>query len=214
MIKTILTVGDSFTHGDELDNINDAWPYLLADQLKVSVNNIGQPGCGNGRMVRWVVENSQTADLVIIAWSSFLRCEFADEDGDYIIWPGANFKTYTDYPFYRNELIKYITAHHNEEYLYRQYLTNIILIQNYLRQNSKKYIMLDAFENHQHEERRKSSNLIDQIDTTYFLGWPDSSMVEWTYGCPRGPKGHFLEQGHAIVADKINDYIRNLGWVS
>jgi hypothetical protein len=39
-------------------------------------------------------------------------------------------------------------------------------------------------------------------------------MMEWTYETPQGPGGHFLEQGHVIVADKINEYIRHLGWVS
>jgi hypothetical protein len=38
--------------------------------------------------------------------------------------------------------------------------------------------------------------------------------MEWTYGTPRGPRGHFLEQGHEIVADKIYEYIRHLGWIS
>jgi hypothetical protein len=39
-------------------------------------------------------------------------------------------------------------------------------------------------------------------------------MMEWTYRTPQGPGGHFLEQGHAIVADKIYEHIRNLSWIS
>jgi hypothetical protein len=38
-------------------------------------------------------------------------------------------------------------------------------------------------------------------------------MMEWTYGSPQGPMGHFLEEGHAIVADKIYEHIRHLGWL-
>jgi hypothetical protein len=216
MIKHILTVGDSFTHGDELADRTNAWPYVLAKRLEANVNNRGDPGCGNWRMVRWVIESAKDADLVIIAWSSFLRQEFADASGDYIVWPGAQSKWYTQYSHNRFELIKYITIHNNEEYLYRQYLNYIILIQNYLNQQNKKYIMLDAFENHQHQGRTRNKDLIDQIDTKYFLGWPNESMAEWTYskGVEQGPFGHFLERGHEIVAEKINEYIRHLGWIS
>jgi hypothetical protein len=39
-------------------------------------------------------------------------------------------------------------------------------------------------------------------------------MMEWTYKTPQGPAGHFLEEGHQKVAEKINEYIRNIGWVS
>jgi lysophospholipase L1-like esterase len=210
----LLTVGDSFTHGDELADRNDAWPHVLADQLHAKVNNRGDPGCANWRMVRWVLESSKDADLVIIAWSSFLRFEVADEEGDYIIWPGSNTKLFTNYPDHRNDLIKHSTLHHNKEYLYRQYLNYIILIQSYLNQQNKKYIMLDAFGNHQYEGRTRNLDLIDQIDTKYFLGWPNESMMEWVQTKPKGPGGHFLEQGHEIVANKIYEYIRHLGWIS
>jgi hypothetical protein len=76
--------------------------------------------------------------------------------------------------------------------------------------------MLDTFGNHQANERTAVTNqdLLDQIDPTYYVGWPNQSMMEWTYGTPRGPRGHFLEQGHEIVADKIYEYIRHLGWIS
>ena len=59
----------------------------------------------------------------------------------------------------------------------------------------------------------KLSDLIDQIDTKSYIGWPNT-MMEMTHGVPKGPGGHFLEQGHEIVADKIYEYIRHLGWIS
>jgi hypothetical protein len=39
-------------------------------------------------------------------------------------------------------------------------------------------------------------------------------MAEWTRGVQKGPGGHFLDDGHKKVADKINEHIRHLGWVS
>jgi multimeric flavodoxin WrbA len=61
--------------------------------------------------------------------------------------------------------------------------------------------MLDAFGNNQY--RNLNSDIVDQIDSTYYVGWPTTTMMEWTHGTPQGPNGHFLEQGHELVANKI-----------
>ena len=72
--------------------------------------------------------------------------------------------------------------------------------------------MLDAFGNT--KSRELNVELDNQIDTTNYLGWPNESMMEWTYSAAQGPRGHFLEEGHAIVADKVYEHIRNIGWLS
>ena len=215
----LLAVGDSFTYGEELADLSDAWPYLLSKQLDYEVTNMGQPGGGNTQMIRNVVENCRAYDLIIIAWSHYARIEFADEYGVYDTWPGSRSKQlFTSNTNHRNELTEYITRYHCDKYLYKQYLLNIVLIQQYLKLNNKKYIMLDSVRNHQGERQQSdtdiSSAILTQIDTRYYLGWPNSPMVEWAWGTPKGPRGHFLEEGHQRVAKKINEHIRNLGWVS
>jgi hypothetical protein len=207
----LLTVGDSFTYGEELVDLSSAWPFLLAKKLGWSVNNLAKPGSGNTRMVRHAVEQINNYDIIIIAWSHFARTELADENGFYDLWPGYSPDPHQIHSSWRYDVINYYSKHYNDQYLYNQYLINIILLQNFLTKNNKKYIMLDAFGNNISRE-----NLIvsDQIDTTKYIGWPNESMMEWTYGVPQGPKGHFLEDGHMIVADKIYEYIRHLGWVS
>jgi hypothetical protein len=52
------------------------------------------------------------------------------------------------------------------------------------------------------------------VDKNNFIGFDESGMMEWTYGLPQGPGGHFLDEGHQIVTDKVYEHIRNLGWVS
>jgi lysophospholipase L1-like esterase len=84
MIKNILTVGDSFTYGEELADRNHSWPFLLANKLSANVTNMARPGSGNKRMIRYVMEHVADAtplDLVVVGWSSPGRIEFADEDG-------------------------------------------------------------------------------------------------------------------------------------
>ena len=207
----LLAVGDSFTYGEELSDLNNAWPYLLGNKLGYTVNNLAKPGSGNTRMLRHAVEQINNYDLIIIAWSHFARTELADENGFYDIWPGCSVLPHKEFSSWRSEVINYYSKHHNDQYLYNQYLINIILIQQYLKFNNKKYIMLDTFGNNSY---RKNNIVVDQIDSTYYIGWPTTTMMEWTHGCPKGPGDHFLEQGHEIVADKIYEHIRYLGWIS
>jgi hypothetical protein len=206
----LLAVGDSFTYGEELNDKSLAWPYLLGNLINYEVTNLGLPGGGNTQIVRKVIEHYQQYDLIVVAWSHFARMEFADEYGIYDTWPGHQGKLFSNELEHRQTLIKYFRKYYNDQYLYSQYLINIILLQSLLK--NKRYVMFDSFGNTQ---LRTSCNLYtSQIDTRYYLGWPKESMMEWTYGCLKGPGGHFLELGHQRVADKINEHIRHLGWVS
>jgi hypothetical protein len=206
----LLTVGDSFTYGEELEDSKSAWPFLLANTINFEVTNLGRPSKSNTYILRTVVEQCLGYDLIVVAWSHFARLEFSDNIGTYDIWPGCN-KYQAEVSKWRTHIIDYITLHHNDEYLYTQYLMNIVLLQNFLKQHNKKYVMLDAFGNT--KVRHLNTELTKQIDTTYYLGWPTESMMEWTFGTPKGANGHFLEQGHERVADKIYEHIRHLSWV-
>lgn len=210
----LLTVGDSFTYGEELSDLTLAWPYHLSKKLGYSVTNLAKPGSGNTRMVRHAIEQVNNYDMIIIAWTHWARTEIADEGGYYDIWPGCSPKPHREHNPWRSDLVEYYTRHYNDEYLYRQYLLNIILLQSYLSKNNKRYLMLDAFANNQYRGRKVNKDLIDQIDTSYFIGWPTDSMMEWTYGCDQGPHGHFLDLGHLRVAEKIYAFMEQKQWVN
>ena len=215
----LLTVGDSFTYGEELEDKNLAWPQLLADRLGYEVTNLGRPGAGNNKILRNTLENADEHDLVIVSWSHFARIEFADEHGIYDIWPGNAGNLFQGNLAHRKDIINYINRYHDDLYLYSQYLINIILLQNYLRQCNKKYIMLDSFNKcfstlSNEKLRILAKDLVGRVDSAYYLGWPNETMMEWTFGTQMGSNGHFLEQGHEVVANKIYEYIRHLGWIS
>ena len=205
----LLTVGDSFTYGEELADITSAWPFLLGQKIGYEVTNLAKPGSGNTRMVRHVIEQVDKYDMVVIAWSHFARMEFADDLGPYDIWPGCTRYQAEEFKW-RTHIIDYVTLHHNDQHQYRQYLINIILLQNFLKQNNKPYVMLDAFGNT--EVRNLDTELAKQVDATHYLGWPNESMMEWTYRAAQGPRGHFLEAGHAVIADKLYQHIQASGW--
>jgi hypothetical protein len=206
-----LAVGDSFTFGEELSDVTDnvtsskfAWPELLAAQLGWEVTNLAKPASGNSRMVRNVVNEIDNYEVFIIAWSHWARIEFADDIGIFDIWPGCSALPHEHSGPHRKNAIDYITRYHNDDYLIKQYLLNVELLETFLKYHKKKYIMLSAF----------GFPIRTTKTFTNYLGWPNETMMEWTYRTPQGPGGHFLEQGHVIVANKINEYIRHLGWVS
>jgi hypothetical protein len=220
MIQHILTVGDSFTFGEELADRNQAYPHLLAQRMGATVTNLAKPGSGNKRMVRSVIEHlsqGHPVDLVIIGWSSAGRMEFADQDGFYDIWPGYSGNMFLrDGQTWRRELLEYVNRHHNAEYLYRQYLLDVVLVQSYLKQQGTHYVMLNTvFNEYYHRSYYDAMpELTTQIDPDHYLGWPTQGMCEWTMGCPVGPNGHFLQAGHQRVADKLYEHIGNRGWLS
>ena len=215
MKKRLLTVGDSFTYGDELTELHHAWPYRLADLLDYEVVNLGESGIGNTKIMRnAVVETiSQPYDLVVIGWTSAGRVEWKDSFGaEYTLWPGYNGRGvfFRDHPW-RTDWLNYMNQYHDPAYLYQQYLLDVISLQSYLKVKNINYVMLNIVDN----EFYKISCLAGldyvaaAIDKSHFLGWGEYGMAEIAHGCPKGPGGHPLAQGHQRIAEKIYEHIRN-----
>ena len=218
MIKHILTVGDSFTYGEELADTNSAWPVLLSNQIGADIVNLARPGSGNKRMVRHIIEqvaSKQPIDLVIVAWSSPGRMEFADTEGFFDIWPGYSGNMFKREQPWRVELLNYINRFHNDEWIYQQYLLDIILLQSFLAEHKIPYVMCKTVGNEYYHQTffTTTSSIAQLINHKHFLGWPNTGMSEWTFNTPQGPNGHFLEQGHQQVADQIYEHIKSLGWI-
>ena len=215
MKKQLLTVGDSFTYGDELTDRYQAWPYRLADKLGYEVYNMGQSGCSNTSILRRALEELAINhyDLVIIGWTSPGRIEWKDDIGiAYDIWPGYPHTTkfFKDHPW-RVDFLNFISQHHNSDYLYQQYLIQTILLQSFCQVNSIDYRMLDV---QWHNYYRKVGSemhdkLEEKIDTTKFIGWQKFGMRELVADLPNGPQNHPLEQGHERIANEIAKHIGN-----
>ena len=209
----LYTVGDSFTYGQELPNpATQAWPVLLADRLGYRLINDGRPGVGNEYIVKQTIKAvaKHKPKLVVVAWTSCGRQEHADEWGVYDIWPGCSSKKFQNNQYEnRLDLIKYITKYNNAKHEYRRWLRQVVLLQSYLQVNNQPYLICSTHDN-QHrfgQYYTLCQDYYDLIDHAKFAGWPNDGMVEWAYGTPRGPGGHFLEQGHQRVADEISKYI-------
>ena len=220
----LLTLGCSFTYGEELtDPRADCWPQQLACQLGYRLVNLGKPTNSGHGIVRQLIDHlsheyNESPDLVVIGWPSAGRVEYSDAAGEFNIWPGYSGNLFKKHHSWREELLNYINKYHNDEYLLQGFLNNVILAQNLLAQRQIPYIMLNVVGNEYYLKTciDNYQHLVKLINKENFIGWPAEGMLEWTEAarCPKGPNGHFLKEGHKIVANKIYEYIRDLGWVS
>jgi len=212
----VLTVGCSFTAGEELpDPATQAWPALLAVTNNWSVTNLGKGGGSNDRNIRIVFEEVNRYDLIVVAWTQPDRFE-VPYDNDLL---DINVNTA------RKRNIKwvdeYYSLHYDRLYSYKKWFRQIIMLQSYLKQLEKPYIFCSTFgmwsdlrQELYDEYSVKLVDLIMQVDPRYYVEWPRWGMIDWQGDCPKGPGGHPLELGHKRIAEKINEHIRNLGWLS
>jgi hypothetical protein len=216
----IYTIGDSFTYGDELPDRNNAWPFLLGKEFNVPVTNLGRGGSGNTRIVKRVIDAAykDDAELIIIAWTGPGRIELFTHS-PINVWPGAQPRI--SHPL-DQDAVRLLTLSHTKGWdiwSYRKWIRDIILCQNLLENQNKKYLMMVTW--HDWEPNETTQDLWDKVNLKYFLGHPSTSntpyyetFCSWHGDCPRGPGGHPLELGHQRIADKINEHIRNFGWLS
>ena len=218
----ILTLGDSFTYGEELASPGESgWPQQLANKLGASLINLGLPGNSNPAIVRQLLSHcthtyNETPDLVVIGWSSPGRTEHSDISGNFNIWPGYSGNLFKEHHPWREDILSYINRYHNDDYLFETFLQQIILVQNFLANHKIPYLMLNTGGNEYYKNTfsKKFGYYSHLLNVDNFIGWPTVGMAEWVGKSPKGPNGHFLEDGHQIVAEKIYEYLGNSGRVS
>jgi hypothetical protein len=182
----ILVNGCSFTTGEESPV---AWPSLITGSI-----NIATAGAANDYIVRTTVEyvNNNPVEQVIIAWTSPHRIEISGKQ----LTPTSSRK----YGAVVDEVFK----DWDYNWAWSKFITQINLLDRYLIDIP--HVFVSAF------EIQTWATPTDKIEC--YLGWPNEGLVEWIGDCPKGPGGHPLELGHQRIAEKINEHIRNLGWLS
>ena len=228
--------GDSFTYGEELDDRNQSWPNLLSKRLGATLKDTSQRGSSNQRIVYHTTKHyADNYDLYIIAWSEYSRFTFykSDNNLETAFTPQLTHDIYEKESYFK-EWGKTLYKHwHNELFAFKQWLQQIILLQNLLK--DRKVIMLNTFPNNlehwltvksefissvkhlinfelmndeqilaEHKEIQYYMNL---IDTSIFYGWQQFFIVQLCIDYKTGPGGHFLDEGHAKMAELIYDYV-------
>ena len=210
----ILTIGCSFTAGEELPNPKtQAWPALVADAFGVSLKNLGLIGGSNDYIFRTAIEETSATkyDVVIIEWTDPSRME---------VWQNLTNRpisvlAHTSYKSFNDPGLKWLQDFYkhsyNDEFAYKKWLIQVIALQHYFKNTNQRYIFT-SLAGYTHADYALN-HLIDSIDDEFYLGWPNWGFLDWISNSPKGPGGHPLEVGHKQIAENINEHIRNLGWL-
>lgn len=184
----ILVNGDSFTAGEES---TIAWPSLVADTV-----NIATPGASNDHILASTVRyirKVQKPNYVIVAWTTPNRIEIS---GKHL--------TPTSQQRY-GSIVDAVFKDWDEQWAREKFMTQVEILHTYLVACGIQHFFISTFD---------IQTWAKDYHLRPWLGWPDEGIVEWMGDCPKGPSGHPLELGHQRIADKINEHIRNIGWVS
>ena len=214
---SILAVGCSFTAGAELSTpAESAWPMLVGKLNNRAVKNLGMGGASNDRTFRLVVEETaqQRFDLVMVQWTEPSRME---------IWNNrirlpmdVNIGSLHSKMFEMSWLDTYYQNHYDDLHAHKKWAAQILSLQGYLKSIDQPYVMvsLNGLDQQLYTGAWNSVQYLwDGVDTTHYPGWPFEGIYMWQGDCPRGPGGHPMELGHERIAEKINEHIRNLGWL-
>lgn len=214
---SILAVGCSFTAGAELPTpAESAWPMLIGKLNNRTVKNLGLSGASNDRTFRLVVEETaqQRFDLVVVQWTEPSRMEIWNEHTRRLVNVnvGKMFSTMPGFEW----LETYYQNHYNDLHAHKKWAAQILSLQGYLKSIDQPYVMvsLNGLDQRLYTGAWSSVKYLwDGVDTTHYPGWPFEGIYMWQGDCPRAPGGHPLELGHKRIAEKINEHIRNLGWL-
>lgn len=188
----ILVNGDSFTVGEESPI---AWPSLIPNTV-----NIAQAGASNDYICRttvsYIENRTNVVDAVIIAWASPNRIEIS---GKHLT--SSSHRKY-------GKIIDIVYEDWTDWWAGNKFISQVKMMAAYLRMNNIPFLFVSTF-----DIQQMDFNDVYNMPEEY-LGWPNEGLVEWMGDCAKGPGGHPLEQGQIKIGLKINEHIRNLGWIS
>ena len=216
MKQRLLTVGCSFTYGEELpEPAAQSWPALLAKEFDYELTNLGVCGGSNDYIFRQAVESPAMIDydLVVIQWTERSRTEAWNEWDNKPVNISANPSGGVIIDHLLPWVKDYYKYSYNELFAYRNWSVKILALQEYFKSRGQPYFMVgvSGIPNYKpyYELRDHFNYLWYRIDTKQYIGWPHKGLQEWYQDTPLGPNGHPLELGHRKIADEIAKHIRN-----
>lgn len=242
-MKYLVAFGCSHTNGSMLDgrnsaseyNVRKGFPGMLAKRHGYELINISKPGGSNQHIFRTVLDfinnhmDNQNEYLFLINWTGANRIELRYPEkndlhkyvhyGDHLDFKSVPFTVgikpsiYTYKPIVH--LIKYIPYLFNDDMMFDKWATYAYSLQCILKKNNIRYLMSNTCEGLKSTEY--NANIINKLDTLHYpnITRDKDSMVVWLLdqGIKKTPCWHFREYGHQVRADRLETYLKELGYV-
>lgn len=232
----LYTGGDCYTSGSYLTNIENAWPYIIAKEHKLSMLNDAYPGSSNDRISYHAVKHINEHNFFLIAWSSIKVLTFYDNSNNYDIAfnPVLHNVTYSDNPYYKDFGTLLYKHWFSEIVAFKKWLQQIAQLQALLEKHQKPYLMVNTFNNNiskwctQEENKfiEKTSPILDYMSDDYILSEHSeiqhylslidtAKFYKWGEFCIRDLEkdysylGGLSEEGHRVLAQKISNHLIN-----
>jgi hypothetical protein len=218
---TVLIVGDSYAYGSELsDSPLTSWrdpgkiPHppskssfgaLLADMLSQDYENYSIPGGSNDRTFRVTFKKilEKKYDFVLCVWTNFSRLDMTYMGIDMPI-------TYSNSEYFKEKFPWFKSIfenHYDPKKDAESWFTKLISLQSYFTLTKQPYLFVNSCITKGDFKFIPKSN--DRfVNRNNFFGWrEDDSLMDMCKNLPQGAGGHFLQEGHDLVAKKLYEHL-------
>lgn len=201
--------GDSWAHGVELADVSKSFVNVIAKNYNLPVLNSSRPGGSNQRIVRTTIEDVSRLikqgkkPFVLIAWSLPHRFELYNvEKKEYAIFSSPN--SADDLELGNTIWTKWST----DKTDVINFLTQVICLQSFLKQNNIPYFMSNVFKVvYELLDRDEIELYQSQIDTDYYMYNLPFKALLTPYINIKWGIDHPLEEGHFIIAKFLIEQI-------
>lgn len=195
----ILFAGDSWTYGDELENLNSRFTTLAANAFSAEEINIGKPAASNYNIHKNVIEQcrKETYDVIVIQWTYFTRFCYPYQNE---IVEGNN--TPAKYDSIYKLLLKTNT---NDEIWMKWYAPFVFSLDGYCKSKGSKviHIFMQVHEKESFERLYNPTEMNIMSHTLHHIADPRTTLKGGTKLFPWGQRFHPLEEGHKQIAEKV-----------
>lgn len=204
----IVSCGDSFFYGSDLQDTTQTWPSLIAKELEHDYQCLARPGVGNLQILKQILEaQEQFGDsaIYLINWTWTDRFDYVSTEDEswHTVRPSLDDATRDPayYRFFHSELVDKFT---NLVYISQaiQALQGSRYLMTYMD-----HLLLDT----QWHAPEYIQTLQKQV-APYLKTFNGQTFLEWsrTQGYPESNHWHPLEQAHASASEHWLPWVRVL----
>lgn len=208
-VDTLYCNGDSWSCGVELDDTSNSFPNIISKNYNLPIINSAKPGGSNQRILRTSIEDISKLikqgkkPFVLISWTLTNRFELYDAiKNEYASFTSPDSAADIDL----GRLIWSRWSTEKSDII--NFLTQVISLQSFLKQNNIPYFMANVFKVvYELLDCEQIELYQSQIDTDFYMyNLPFKSLltpyinIEWGVSHP-------LKEGHAIIAKFLIEQI-------